>query len=306
MHHYRAYGYHFASELPLPLLKAAPNSDHDFQICYAFQSNIKAASSENYREFFSDETSWTLRFTNATFDWVDYRYDSKASQLTVATNLRWDDCIYPLVSIVFGAMMAQQNIPMLHGAGLGLQDKAIIVLGESGHGKSTMAGAFVMQGAVLLSDDLLRLSFETGIPAVEVGSPRLSLMTDAYETLKKMGLNKAIAGQRSDIDKYLIDAGGVQQRADLAAIFILEKPDKTQKATALKRLSASKAVLELMRNRYGLGWLSTDSKTDLKFFTQLVETTPVFRILRPPDFAELMRSCATIEKQIGTQYELLG
>jgi len=299
VHYYRAYGYQFASELPLPLLETSPVRDQDFQVHYAFQSDIKAASSENYRELFTDQNGWTLRYTSAKFDWVDYRYDNDTSQLTVATNLPWDDCIYPLVSVVFGTMMAHQNIPMLHGAGLSLQHKALILLGDSGFGKSTMAGAFVTRNAALLSDDLVRLSYKAGIPQVESGSSRLSLMTDAYDSLKKMGLNRPISGQRSDIDKYLIDAGGSNKQVNLAAIFILNKADKDQKTTVIQQLSASKAALALMHNRYGSDWLPTNSKNNLEFFTQLIKTTPVFTVSRPPGFAELMHSCAAIEDQIA-------
>ncbi len=298
-HYYRAYGYQFSSAFELPFLAGSSSDRRDFEIHYERQAVKKVAANENYRQLLRHDTGWTLRYVNEEHGCADYRYSNADARLTVATSLPWEDCAYALVGVVFGAMLADQKITMLHGAAVDVGGQAIVCLGDSGHGKSTLAAGFIARGATLLSDDLVRLSWDLDSPLVEAGSPQLSLMTDAFGPLKDLGLDKTVSGQRPDIDKYILDARGTRVRANLAAILILEKPDASKSHTVVEKQSATQSVLALMHNRYGRHWLETDSVADLDIFAELVKTTPVFLVTRPPGFDELMKSCSTIEKRVG-------
>ena len=55
------------------------------------------------------------------------------------------------------------------------------LLGRSGAGKSTLAACLVAGGADLVTDDMLRLLFEDGVPVVYPGPYRLKLVSDSAE-----------------------------------------------------------------------------------------------------------------------------
>jgi|GEM_PF-2503935 len=300
MFRYAAYGFRFEFARALPLFQPATPQEPDFQIAYSRFPDIKASPDEAIRQLTANRSGWTLRYVNQQQDWIDYRYDQSGKRLLVNSNQSWDDCIYPLVSVVFAQMLADIGQSIFHGAGLNIGGKAVILLGGSGHGKSTLAGALIARGATLLTDDLVLMSHGSKQPMVEIGSARLSLLPDAYDALSKHGLDRMPAGLRPDIGKYLIDASGSLERAPLSAALILQKPVSSVNNTRFQKLGQTQAILALMGNRYGTAWLKKDAAADLSNIATLVQQVPVFNIDRPPSFPKLMESCDQIERLVAT------
>ena len=65
--------------------------------------------------------------------------------------------VVPVLSARPGALFVKAGFEPLHGAAIEHEGQAIAFLGESGFGKSTLAGSFIAAGGRLLTDDLLLL-----------------------------------------------------------------------------------------------------------------------------------------------------
>jgi hypothetical protein len=115
---------------------------------------------------------------------------------------------------------------LFHGSAVSLPDDAgaLILIGNKGAGKSTIAAALSLSGCKLLCDDIIPIV--TG-PAVMPGITRAKLLPDAYE---KLFAGSEPAGHLFDgISKYYTDLSQAEnthpqpQSYTLAAIIYLEQ-----------------------------------------------------------------------------------
>lgn len=84
-----------------------------------------------------------------------------------------------LLNIVLGTALTLQGEEPLHSTALDLDGRAIGLLGPSGAGKSSLAAYLVSQGAGLITDDMLRLTFSGERPRAHAGPYRLKLLEDS-------------------------------------------------------------------------------------------------------------------------------
>ena len=61
---------------------------------------------------------------------------------------------------VLGLVFHQKNYKIFHASAVALPQGAVAFLGKKGHGKSTLAAAFALQGNPLITDDVLVLKTE--------------------------------------------------------------------------------------------------------------------------------------------------
>jgi hypothetical protein len=85
-----------------------------------------------------------------------------------------------LLGSVFGALLMQRKMLLLHGNAIGLGGESIVCIGNSGAGKSTLAAAFAERGHAMLADDLAAIDAQFHIVP---GVPRVKLCRDAVERL---------------------------------------------------------------------------------------------------------------------------
>lgn len=114
-----------------------------------------------------------------------------------------------LLGSAVGALLIQRGMLVLHGNAVEKDGRAIVCLGHSGDGKSTLAYALMQRGWRLLADDLVAI---TPDGLVLPGIPRIKLWHDAA---KAFGLDPAaLAPIRQWMHKYLL-MGEEIRRADL-------------------------------------------------------------------------------------------
>src|SRR3569623_2305082 len=151
---YYAYGVRIASACPLHFPRAADGAC-DLSIVFAGVSTELVPPSS--RSLTRDGDDWCLTYADAARLWVAYRWDAAGARLIVSRHQDWAASGYPLTGVVMAVLLAFLGMPVLHGAALALDDRAIVLLGVSGLGKSTLAAALVGRGARLLTDDVVRL-----------------------------------------------------------------------------------------------------------------------------------------------------
>jgi hypothetical protein len=275
---YRTYGLDIESERALPLRLAPPGTEPDLTIVYADRVPAERASGPDRRDLQVTDAGWTLRYDNREGGWMAFDYSARDRRLLVSGSVEGEAFEGPLGGIVCGLLLRLSGATLLHGACVGLGGRAVAILGASGHGKSTLAGALVALGAEPVTEDLLLLGGGPEGFQAEPGAPTLHLLADAYRHLAPH--LPAGAPRPSGDGKVRLMLGGGTAPVRLSAIYVLEPPG-SREGTSLERLSGPSAVGALAENLYGSRWIRPAGGEDLAFFVRLAGEVPVFALSRP-------------------------
>jgi hypothetical protein len=164
-------------------------------------------------------------------------------------------------NILFESTTVDEEILAIHGAVVGLSDKAFILTGTTGSGKSTLTAYLVKRGFDYLSDDLalIRKKDKKIIPF-----PRpIQLREGGAEVLTNCGID--VEGEffeYGDIKRKVVYASYKNSEYSLAGIF---KIARTKDIQALSPLSSQEGFLMLLKNQY------TVQKPDPSFVQLLIE-----------------------------------
>lgn len=138
-------------------------------------------------------------------------------------NVTDDDIKTFILGSALGAILIQRGLIVFHGNALEKDGKAIVCLGHSGGGKSTLAYSLMTQGWNVLSDDLVALN-DAG--KVLPGIPRIKLWEDvALDFGLNVGELKPI---RNKLKKYSIereDIKSLKSEIPVSAFFVLKREE---------------------------------------------------------------------------------
>ncbi|MET1110647.1 MAG: hypothetical protein ABWX67_03880 [Allosphingosinicella sp.] len=275
---YRAYGLDLECERPLPLRLAPSGNRPDLTIVHSGPAPAGRPSGPDRRDLKISESGWTLRYDNREGGWMAFDYSAAERRLQLSGSVAWEAFEGPLGGVVIGVLLGLEGATLLHGACLGFGERAIAILGASGHGKSTLAGALIALGAAPVTEDLLLLRRGRDAFEAEPGAPTLHLLADAWRHLAPH-LPEASARPGGD-GKVRLELGGDSSPARLAALYVLEPPGSGGES-ALERLAGPAAVGALAEHLYGSRWIRPAGDEDLAFCARLALEVPVFALSRP-------------------------
>lgn len=292
MNLYRAYGLNIAAERALPLRPAPSGAEPDLTVVYAGPAPPERPSGPDRRDLTVADSGWTLRYDNSEGGWMAFEYSVLDRRLRLSGSVEWEAFEGPIGGVVCAVLLRLRGATLLHGACVGWgRHRAIAILGASGHGKSTLAGAFIARGATLLTEDLLHLRRGPAGYAAEPGAPTLHLLADAYRHLAPL-LPPGSACPSGD-NKVRLMLGGNADPAPLSAVYVLEPPGGGREPS-LERLSGSAAVGALAEHLYGSRWIRPAGGGDLAFCARLALEVPVFALSRPWSLDGLLATAAMV------------
>ena len=180
-----------------------------------------------------------------------------------------------LLGSVFGAILIQRELLILHANALSKNGVGILCMGHSGDGKSTIAYNLIKQGWKLLSDDLVALNsrFE-----VLPGIPRIKLWDDS---IREFGIDKVkLPLVRNNINKYLLMNENIKSeysKVPLKNLFIINRNSEEAKLIPKKLITEKSVALKLIlsycyRSRFIAG-LGKESMNFLKISRLINEKT---------------------------------
>jgi hypothetical protein len=299
MTRYRAYGLILDCGRELPFAAADAGIAADVTILDALGQAPAAPSAELFRELRRDGAAgWSLRYRNPEGGWLHFDHDAEAKTLAVAGSVCWSDAVPVLAGVACGVLLSSAGTPLLHGAAVAFEGGAVGLLGDSGHGKSTLAGALLKAGGRLLSEDLLAFTRSGSNFAVEPGYSRISLLPDSRHALGFDGLEGGAVQPRKGTAKCWISAAAATEPAAIRRLYILAPPDPAAPGGRAQRLSRSAAAPALVRQLYGALWIRPVSEADLAFCGSLAAEIPVFTLSRPASLG-LAEACAATLRSGG-------
>ena len=184
-----------------------------------------------------------------------------------------------------GALLAFQlymrGSVVLHASAVDLGDRSLAFVGHSGMGKSTMAGLMCAEGGRLITDDVLRLDFDSLLDGREIARTRLGAT--------ELRLRK---GAQSLIDRFHSNAPGLRTSADerhvlrlrgdaddclpLAGI-VIPRPNPDRSHAEVRRIHGKNALFALLSFPRLMGWEDRAVlERQLAHLNRLAAVVPVF------------------------------
>lgn len=91
--------------------------------------------------------------------------------------------VHALLGFGFSYMLMQRKVFLIHGSSVSLDGSAIIIVGGSESGKSSLAAALIQKGCRLISDDTTRLELDAEIPFIYPSYPLRRIYKNTLEYL---------------------------------------------------------------------------------------------------------------------------
>ncbi|MDD5058030.1 MAG: hypothetical protein PHQ60_09160 [Sideroxydans sp.] len=193
-----------------------------------------------------------------------------------------------LLGSALGILLLQRGMLPLHGCGIVHNGKAILFLGDSGIGKSTLAEAFRRKGYKLITDDVSALCFaDKSSVNVFPAYPKINLMEETAKNfdIKTEGLSEAHNKKK----KFAVPVGEsfCSDPNPLARIYILHRT--LGSAIHLEQPAKIAAIPFLARNTYRRQIIKKmgHQQRHIEQCANLAKNYPVRLLTRPDDLSRL-------------------
>jgi hypothetical protein len=179
---YALYGIALRSEIPLTFPEQLPSGAADVTLSFVSRqwfADITAglSSAENtgdwYERVSCRDGSDYLRFPTL-FEFM-VSPDGRSVACGLLERATIDSFQTYLLGHVLSYALVKQGYEPLHATAVVIEGAAVVFLGDSGQGKSTLAAAFLHAGYQLLTDDLLLIRDVDGVLSGFPGPPRVKL-----------------------------------------------------------------------------------------------------------------------------------
>lgn len=182
-----------------------------------------------------------------------------------------------LMGSAFGALMHQRGLLVMHASSIQTARGAVLFVGPSGHGKSTLLAAMVQRGYAMLADDVTAIDVEG--PMAFSSFPRMRLGADSAA---RLGYQTESLPRIQFSDKYLAPVEHFcSEPLPVHAVFALgvhEAPDiQIEPVDTVQRFAI------VANNTYRYGFLEALGLRQMHFraAAQLAKVVGVRRIIRP-------------------------
>jgi hypothetical protein len=185
-----------------------------------------------------------------------------------------------LADQVIPRILAHRGDFVCHSGAVRCDDAALMFVGASGRGKSTLAASFNLAGHALLGDDAMVVSWSNHIPHVRSVYPSLRLFPDALAALMPDAPTAGPMAQYSTkqrIDVEVADEGDLPP-LPVRALFVIDAPT-ADGTIAICPLSVADACMALVGSSFALDPNDMEqAKSRLTAASRLASAVPAFRL----------------------------
>ena len=205
-----------------------------------------------------------------------------------------------LLGAALGLLLHQRGLLTLHASAVAINDGAVLFLGNSGQGKSTLAATLNTLGYPLVADDVVAIDMcGTDGPVVLPAYPQLKLWPDAATAIGNDP--SALPLLHPDLTKRWQPAAGDFSLAPLPLRHIYALYDADE--IAVEQLHPREAFAETVAFAYAVGLLGPSAMTPSHFqqYVALAERVPVYVLERPRSLAMLSAVATLIARHCGEE-----
>jgi hypothetical protein len=207
-----------------------------------------------------------------------------------------------LLNFVLSTSLTLRGEEPLHATVVDLGDRSVGLLGPSGAGKSTLAAFLIGQGAKLVTDDMLRLTFADGRAFAHAGPRRLKLFD---ETARRFLPDAISDGNWNAMSGKIMvrphpPVAGHQAPRPLAALFWLDElePAPLPVDVSSTRLGGVDLARVLTVSAMDIRYCAPDRLArQLRFAERLAHVLPVYELCYARRFPLLQEVAAEIRRR---------
>ena len=295
MTRYTAYGLEIDSELPLPWLPPGGNGTADVKIRLG---RVPTALPDPLgKGWYFEATKDCFLFTVR--DTARYLVD-RGQRITIDRISDGSEDLLKtfLMGSGFGALMHQRGLLVMHASSVQTNLGAVLFVGPSGHGKSTLLAALVDRGFAMLADDVTAIDVETeAMPRAFASFPRMRL---GAEAAKRIGYSVELLLRAQHSGKYLVPVENFCAEAQpVHAVYALDVHDSH--AIKVETLGPHERFTIVGNNTYRYGFLEALGLRKMHFHAaaRLAKAVQVRRISRPASPFLLGELVAELEVELG-------
>ena len=187
-----------------------------------------------------------------------------------------------LNGLVLVALLHQRKVISFHASSFIYGGRCVMILGETGAGKTSLTVAFAVKGAGFMSDDLTPVAFRENVSHIWSLSRKIKLRADSIEQLE-IGRGNLSEAESGTGKKYLHIEKGAEEYHRLDVIVKIETGD-VEEPVFINALPAEKFAL--LRSEV-CSWeiLAGMPETEAAYLQQLVqilEQVHFVKVIRPP------------------------
>lgn len=184
-----------------------------------------------------------------------------------------------------GGLLHQRGLLPLHASAIATPRGAVVFMGNSGRGKSTLAAHFRQRGFRVLADDIAVIRFDAaGTPFAEPGLPQFKLWPNSVSELGEE--TEALPRLRPQMEKRTLafPDSFCREPLPLARLYALES-DNQQSDIHLQPQPVLDRVRLLLDHTYRAQYLPGlgIQKAHFKSLGRVAAAVPVVRVRRPDD-----------------------
>ena len=208
-------------------------------------------------------------------------------------------------TVFLGAVMAMvlrlRGMICLHASIAAVGSRAVVILGDKGAGKSSMAAALAERGHTVLSDDVAVVTKSSSSYIAHAGSPRLRLWP---ATLRALKVDRDLALVLPTLDKRYLELNDVNGDEEwrfqskplrLGTIYVLQR-DGDLDGPEIEPVPAAERLATLIEQT-SVRFLPLDDyqrRQEFAEFSRLAVAVPFYRIRRPDGLNHLPAQCEAI------------
>ncbi len=285
---YLAFGLCLDSDLPLPFL---PGRSAKANLVIRYNGRMEPlADPPSYTNVLwrQENTDWLYDYQEPDGLVLRFHFQQSGAYLSIHYSLgAMGDIAAMLMGPGLAAALHLRNVPLLHGASVCLDGKAVLVSGNQEMGKSTLTAGLVAAGLPLLTEDLTPLSFSEDDLRIIPGYPGLQLHAEAIQGLgyNLADCTKVYPGFPDDTKYWLqfdrLSGGFHPVPAPLGIIYLLSGRRSDLSRPKIMPLAPTEACLSLLEHIYGWRWLNISPQHMLTLCARIAERVQVRRVWTP-------------------------
>ena len=299
-----------ASAVPLPLLlvPTASTSAHVLTVTRN-QRNLRPPAIGAWHHQWRDDTGrpviglaltpsgYLLRFPHQ----CDFTISADARRIDARPHRRLAPATleHLLADQVVPRCLAHRGELLVHAAGIAFGRDIALFVGESGRGKSTLAGLFLRAGRTVLTDDCLMLRPTAEAVRAVPSYPSLRLSPDSVAALFPGDSASETAQSHSEKQRFPVpDASRQTVAGRVAALYFIGEANAAAADVTVEPLAAASSCIRLMEQSFQLDVMDRDAvKRLLARAGEVVMRVPSFTLDFPRDFRRVADLRGSIEGQ---------
>ena len=204
-----------------------------------------------------------------------------------------------LLGAPLGIVFYQRGYIVIHGSCVVYKGKTLLILGQSGAGKSSLALSLVQAGAHLVCDDLIIADVSSGTLSVLTGFPWVKVY---LEVAAVCGVAPgSLSPLAPELDKVRCNVVGWPIKEDLPPVAAIYLPCWGDDFS-VEKLSEKLALLEIAQHTYNADpktWYPQETKEVFLNTAFLANTLGCYRLHRPHDLSTINEIVPVIDKHLA-------